>query len=353
MEKIILDKLKEINLKLYEIQKNQKELSKRYDLLLKEQEKENKDIYKILQQLLLKDVLNTYKNEISNFLSQKNMFNENNISKCMEIKNTTIKEQDSDMVFVKGGIHFPSFLEQGKVEKQNNNEISVFDLYVSKYQVTQDKWEKYMKTNPSEFRGDKRPVESISWIEALIFCNKMSEEYGVQPAYKIENNKLIKIVYKNGEEVYPDLADFSRVEGYRLPTEIEWGWFARGGEIAIQNNTFNTKYAGSENINEVAWYKDNSEKQTHTVGLKKPNELGLYDCTGNVWEWCYDTVSKECVLGNKPYIYNENTEYRRLRGCSWNFSISSCVLAYHIGDYCYCSRNYYGLRVVRTANPQK
>ena len=106
-------------------------------------------------------------------------------------------------------------------------ERTVHDLLVSKYQTTQIRWKEIMGTEPSCFKGDRLPVESITWIEALEYCNKLSESYGLNPVYKIENNKLVAVIHNDGEEVYPDEADFSKTEGYRLPTEVEWEWFAK------------------------------------------------------------------------------------------------------------------------------
>ena len=120
-----------------------------------------------------------------------------------------------------------------------------------------------------------------------------------------------------GKIVSPDKANFKNTEGFRLPTEVEWEWFARGGEVALQDGTFNLKYAGSNNIDEVAWYSENSGKQTHDVGTKKANQLGLYDCIGNVWEWCYDTGDFGYISEKAPYIYDESKKNRRLRGASW------------------------------------
>ncbi len=193
------------------------------------------------------------------------------------------KSKNNDMVFVQGGKYTPSFL---------NEEKEVFDIEVCKYQTTQDMYEKLMGENPSEFKGARRPVEQVSWVQALEYCNKLSEEEGLRAVYNIEE---AKIIYRDGEEVKLDLADFRKTEGYRLPTELEWEWFARGGEVAIQDGTFDTKYAGDDNINKVAWYDSNSGYKTHPVGGQKQNELGLYDCTGNVWEWCFDFASEIAI----------------------------------------------------------
>ena len=196
-------------------------------------------------------------------------------------------KKDRDMIFVKGGKYKMT---------PSDEEKTVSDLLVSKYQVTGKKWRNIM-TNDSFFPTftltancdeDKKPVTNVSWLEALTYCNKLSEYYGLKPVYRIENNRLIAIVYSDGEEIHPNLADYSKTEGYRLPTVTEWRWFASGGEIAIQDGTFNTDYSGSDDIEEVAWYFKNSDYVVHDVGTKKANELGLYDCTGNVWEWCFD-----------------------------------------------------------------
>lgn len=131
-----------------------------------------------------------------------------------------------------------------------------------------------------------------------------------------------------GTKSYPDVADFKNTEGFRLPTEVEWEWFARGGEKGIKNDF---KYSGSNNIGEVAWWKGNSNDQTHEVGLKKPNELGLYDCTGNVAEWCYDTYQKKDgvvteIEEGKLYTYvayDKNTAMRRIRSGAYRWDEKS------------------------------
>lgn len=250
--------------------------------------------------------------------------------------NGNLQIEDKDMVFVQGGRYTPSFF---------NEERGVFDLYVSKYQTTQIRWREIIGTDPSYYEGDRRPVESISWIEALEYCNKLSEYYGLQPVYKIENNKLVAVIHNNGEEVYPDEADFSKTEGYRLPTELEWEWFARGGEIAIQDGTFNFKYSGSDNADEVAWHC--SSDGTHAVGTKKPNQLGLYDCSGNVYEWCYDTGTDGYLEEEKPYIYDESTKNRRMKGgCYYNGGSGIYFSSRNYSEYGDYDR---GFRVVRTA----
>ena len=255
------------------------------------------------------------------------------------------------MVIVNGGKYTPSFF---------NEEREVCNLEVCKYQTTQDMWMEVMKNNPSEFKGGRRPVENVSWWDALEFCNKLSKKYGLKPVYDLSRKEegILRIHQSNGKIEYPNVVDFRKTEGFRLPTEVEWEWFARGGEIAIQDGTFNYKHSGSDNLNEVAWYYANSENRTHDVGAKRPNQLGLYDCSGNIYEWCYDTGSDGYISEKTPYIYDETEESRVLKGGSWN-NLNYKDIEYEIFErysdkaensqkYYYVLKASYGFRIVRT-----
>ena len=229
-----------------------------------------------------------------------------------------------NMVFVRGGKYKPSFADEEK---------EVCNLEVCKYPVTQDMWMEVMEKNPSYFKGDKRPVEKVTWWSAIKFCNEMSKKYKLEPVYNITyddfDNPILKINQIGESPVEPDKADFRKTEGFRLPTEVEWEWFARGGEVAIQDGTFEKKYSGSDNPKKVAWYDENSGSETHDVGTKNPNQLGLYDCCGNVWEWCYDKAScysasylregnkKELIQSGKLYKYD--IKESGIRGEAWTY----------------------------------
>lgn len=224
------------------------------------------------------------------------------------LKKSSDKDFDKDMVFVQGGKYKPSFFEE---------EREVADIWVDKYLVTQDKWEKFSELeNPSYYKGARRPVEQMGWIESLKFCNKMSEEYGLQPVYKIEEEELTKIIHMDGEEVYPNLADFKKIEGYRLPTQLEWEWISRGGEIARQDGTFETPKIRPQK--EV--------KESIDVGLGKPNELGIYDLAGNVLEWSYDTECKAeyYISEERPYYYDATETKNKYNVLFYDGKISSC-----------------------------
>ena len=277
---------------------------------------------------------------------------ENNIEKIIKELKGTIKKYSGkkasnveskfeNMVFVQGGKYQPSFADEEK---------EVFDIEVCKYPTTQKMWTEVMENNPSEFKGDNKPIESITWWEALEFCNKLSEKYGLEPVYDLSKSKegILMIKELGGQKVYPDVANFKNTEGFRLPTEVEWEWFARGGQIAIEQGTFNYTYSGSNNIDEVAWYVENSG-ETYNVGLKKPNQLGLYDCTGNVWEWCYDTT--ENIEEGKNYIYkafDASNKSRRLKGGSWNDISKFCAVLNREINQATDAHYVLGFRIVRT-----
>lgn len=260
----------------------------------------------------------------------------------------------NSMVFVKGERYQPSFCDEEK---------EVFDLKVGKYPVTQELYQEIMGYNPSYFKGENRPVENMTWWDALNFCNELSEKYNLAPVYDLEEKKegKLKINQLNGEKVSADKANFADTEGFRLPTEIEWEWFARGGEIAIQNGTFNYKYSGSNIIEEVAWYKKNSKNQTHDVGLKKANQLGLYDCSGNVYEWCYDTAvyireledhrfEVQNIKKGKLYIYSfkKTVKNRVLKGGTYYEHDNECEINNGSSTDATLRSRYFGFRVVRT-----
>jgi len=240
-----------------------------------------------------------------------------------------------NMIFVKCGKYKASFTDV----KQE-----VFDIEVSKYLVTQDLWQEIMGNNPSYFKGNKKPVECISWWDCLEFCNKLSEKYNLKPVYDLsqKDKEIFKIIHLDGEIVEESKSNFKNTEGFRLPIELEWEWFASGGQKAIDEKTFNCKYSGSNKIDEVAWYaknfccEDEETKGTHIVGIKKANQLGLYDCTGNVWEWCFDIKS------------SIEKESRRLRGGSWYNANFDCTV---LGRFFNEAKNLnysIGFRIVRT-----
>ena len=173
------------------------------------------------------------------------------IKKYSGKKASNVESKFENMIFVQGGKYQPSFA---------NEEKEVFDIEVCKYPTTQKMWIEVMENNPSNFEGDNKPVECVTWWQALDYCNKLSEKYGLEPVYDLSKSAqgILMIKELGGETVYPDVANFKNTEGFRLPTEVEWEWFARGGQKAIEQGTFDYTYSGSNDINEVVWYENNS-----------------------------------------------------------------------------------------------
>lgn len=249
-----------------------------------------------------------------------------------------------EMILVEGG-KFLMGSNDGRSDEKPIHQVTVESFLIGKYQVTQGLWESVMGNNPSNFRGAKRPVENVNWYEAIKFCNRLSMKEALTPCYKKEiklrEGFFSKMVgYK--EEVIT--CDF-RANGYRLPTEAEWEYAARGG---IKSNDY--EYSGSNGVDLVAWYTDNSGSETNEAGKKQPNELGIYDMSGNVWEWCWDCFSgKYYSSGNHSNPRGATSgPYRVLRGGSWRNDAFRCRVA---SRYYYdpVNRSFnYGFRLVRT-----
>ncbi|WP_336175827.1 SUMF1/EgtB/PvdO family nonheme iron enzyme [Fusobacterium polymorphum] len=309
-------------------------------------------------------------NNLSIYIEEKEINNKKDIKKCIQIlansrniqlsieeieevtelfrdnirKIITLKKKNNgekvfeETVLVKGGKYKPSFIDDEK---------ELFDIEVFKYQVTQAIWTEIMGNNPSTFKGENKPVETISWWDTLEFCNKLSEKYGLIPVYNIDKKRgILTINQIDGEISFPDKADFSKTEGFRLPTEIEWEWFAIGGKLANKDE----KILNANKMEEEAWYYKNSGGRTNNVGLKKPNQLGIYDCIGNVWEWCYDTTEGDIESG-KLYVYtalDSRKKYREIRGGSWKNGENTCTLFFR--DYCdtFYADSTIGFHIVRT-----
>ena len=232
-----------------------------------------------------------------------------------------------NMVYVGGGT-FLMGSANGYNREKPVHEVTVSSFYMGKYEVTQEEYQSVMGSNPSNWKGDRRPVEMVTWYDAVEYCNRLSKKKGLTPCYSGSGD---------------DITCNWNANGYRLPTEAEWEYAAKGG---INKDSY--IYSGSNDINEVAWNKKNSGEMTHDVGTKKANSLGIYDMSGNVWEWCWDWYD-EAYYSKSPR--NNPTgaasgSYRVYRGGCWGSFSGYCEVSYRYGNYPN-GRNL-GFRVVRS-----
>jgi len=205
-----------------------------------------------------------------------------------------------DMVFVKGGTFtMGDVWGGGDGDEKPIHLVTVSDFYMGKYEVTQKQYQQIMATNPSNWKGDDLPVEQVSWYDAVEFCNKLSQKEGLSPCYSGSGNNM--------------RCDFTK-NGYRLPTEAEWEYVARS------SGRDDRKWGGTNsesNLGTYAWYLSNSDSKTHPAGTRQPNDLGIFDMSGNVWEWCWDWKGSYSSSGQTNPIGPTSGSFRVLRGGCW------------------------------------
>ena len=212
-------------------------------------------------------------------------------------KTFTVNGITFEMIAVKGGTFtMGGTAEQGsdaESDEKPTHSVTLSDYYIGKFEVTQELWQAVMGNNPSYFKGNSLPVEQVSWNDVQTFITKLNQ--------KTDAN-------------------------FRLPTEAEWEYAARGG-----NKSHGYKYSGSNNIGYVVWYTDNSGSKTHQVGTCGPNELGIYDMSGNVWEWCEDWYGPYLSYDTDNPKGASSGSDRVLRGGGWYYNAKNCRVSWR---YC-------------------
>jgi formylglycine-generating enzyme required for sulfatase activity len=265
---------------------------------------------------------NTLKQQIGN-LQKENITLKEQLAEKEEIKKTLIVQVQEknknpliiplsdkiniDMIYVEGGTFEMGYKagrdgENKYMDNAKLHQVSVDSFYMGKFTITQEQYYAVMdKDSNSKFKGERLPVETISWDNTKVFIEKINQKTGKK---------------------------------FRLPSEAEWEYAARGGNTPSQQGRGQGggayMYAGSNNIDEVAWYDKNSDGKTHEVGLKKPNELGIYDMSGNVWEWCedyYDKMFYEKSAGAKNPVNKTQSDNCVYRGGSWYHNSGLCRVA--------------------------
>ena len=226
-------------------------------------------------------------------------------------KTFTVNGVTFEMIYVKGGTFtMGATSEQGSDAYDNEkppHNVTLDDYYIGKYEVTQELWMAVMGNNPSASKGNNLPVEKVGWNDVQEFIKKLNQKTGAK---------------------------------FRLPTEAEWEYAARGG-----NKSKGYKYSGSDNIGDVAWYGGNSGYKSHQVGAKLPNELGIYDMAGNVWEWCQDWLGNYYSGTQTNPTGAANGSMRVYRGGCWYHVARLGRVSFRGGDRLDCRTNDIGFRL--------
>jgi len=289
----------------------------------------------IIQKCLKKDIRERFSDceKFGKALSNKNIF----ITEDKEKENEPIKNDfEIEMIFVKGG-SFMMGSNDGSYFEKPIHKVKLDNFYIGKYEVTVAEFRKFIEA--TDYKTD---AEKIG--KSRIYDRGLKDKIGV--TWKCDDKGNIRPESENNHPVihvsWNDAKEFCKWAGGRLPTEAEWEYAARGG-----SNGSSTKYSGSSNINDVAWYSSNSDSKTHPVGTKQANELGIYDMSGNVLEWVQDNWhdNYECAPTDGSAWENRSSSLRLSRGGNYGYLAGNCSVASRYGNSPGNSHRHIGFRL--------
>lgn len=278
-----------------------------------------------MKKLIILNLLGFVLSSCSQNLPDKNLNKEIDVMGKISKSNLADSHISDGMILVKGGKF---------INTQSNyyrTGVVLDDFYISRFEVSQKEWVEIMGKNPSEFKGENLPVETVSWYDCIDFCNRKSVKAGLNNYYNINKNKKDPKNLNNLDNVKWTVTINSGANGYRLPAEAEWEYAASGGQ-----KSKNYSFSGGNNIDKVAWYWKNTgdkylsgnwswpalvqnKNKPKPIGTREPNELGLYDMSGNVREWCWNWMGSTAI---------EDLPGRIWKGGGWIGADFCCEIAF-------------------------